>query len=304
MASSRERTVLFADLRGSTSLYESLGNTQAAEIITRTVGVLTQVVRTQHGAVVKTLGDGLMAIFDKPVRSARAACEMQDAIARIMADADTGAASLKLRVALAHGEIVEVDSDCFGDAVNVAARLLEHAGDNEVLITDAVHAQLSRIDRQRFRCLDRLHLRGRAEPCKVFMLETWADDAPVSTLFSDFTDTPSAECLRLTVGGTHQTFTPQQTPVVLGRSPESTLCIDDTRVSRLHARIEWHGGNFHLDDQSSNGSFVRFANEPETIVLRRGRCMLHGRGVIGLGAPPDDPRAACLHFEIFSYATP
>jgi class 3 adenylate cyclase len=304
MTSSRERTVLFADLRGSTSLYESLGNTQAAEIITRTVGMLAQVVSAQQGRVVKTLGDGLMAIFDKPVRSARAARDMQDSIARIMANANTGAASLKLRVALAHGEIVEVDGDCFGDAVNVAARLLEHAGDNEVLITEAVHAQLSRLDRQRFRCLDRLHLRGRAEPCKVFMLETWADDAPVSTLFSDFTDTPSAECLRLTVGGAPQTFTPQQTPVVLGRSPESTLCIDDTRVSRLHARIEWHGGNFHLDDQSSNGSFVRFANEAETIALRRGRCMLHGRGVIGLGAPPDEPGAACLHFEIFSYATP
>lgn len=300
MPSSSERTVLFADLRGSTSLYESLGNSQAAEIVTRTIGMLSQVVRQRGGTVVKTLGDGVMAVFDRPARSLRAACEMQEAIARIMSDAHTGAASLKLRVALAHGEIVDVAGDCFGDAVNVAARLLEHAGDNEVLVTDAVHEQLGRLDRQRLRSLERLHLRGRAEPCRVFVLETWADDAPVSTLFSDFTDTPSADCLRLTVGGVHQVYTPQQTPVVLGRSPESTLCIDDTRVSRLHARIEWHGGNFHLDDQSSNGSYVRFANEAETVVLRRGRCMLHGHGVIGLGAPPGDPKAACLHFEVFS----
>ncbi|GIX25449.1 MAG: hypothetical protein KatS3mg122_2680 [Caldimonas sp.] len=300
MPSSSERTVLFADLRGSTSLYESLGNSQAAEIVTRTIGMLSQVVSQRGGTVVKTLGDGLMAVFERPARSLRAACEMQEAIARIMSDAHTGASSLKLRVALAHGEIVAVDGDWFGDAVNVAARLLEHAGDNEVLITDAVHERLNRLDRQRFRSLDRLHLRGRAEPCRVFVLETWTDDAPVSTLFSDFTDTPSADCLRLTVGGVHQVYTPQQTPIVLGRSPESTLCIDDTRVSRLHARIEWHSGNFHLDDQSSNGSFVRFANEAETVVLRRGRCVLHGRGVIGLGAPPGDPKAACLSFEVFS----
>ena len=301
MPSSRDRTVLFADLRGSTALYESLGNAHAAEIVTRTIGVLSKVVDDNGGRVVKTLGDGLMAVFSRSVRGAKAAYSMQDVIFRVMSEADTGAASLKLYVALARGEIVEVAGDCFGDAVNVAARLLSHAGDNGVLITQKVHEGLSAADRARFHSLDRLHLRGRAEPVHGYKLETSRSDAAPSTLFTEFTETPVADCLRLALTGAQQVFTVNQTPVVLGRSPDSTFCIDDTRVSRLHARIEWHGGNFHLADQSSNGCFVRFANENDIVVLRRGSCMLHGSGVIGLGASPADPKAACVQFEVFSY---
>lgn len=305
MTDSVDRTVLFADLRGSTALFGTLGNAQAAAIVTQTIGLLSRVVTQGGGKVVKTLGDGLMALFDRPPAAVHAAREMQDSIARIMAEADTGAAALRLYIAMAHGEIVEVAGDSFGDAVNVAARLLDHAGDNEVLITQPVYEQLAAVDRQRFKSLERLHLRGRSEPCHVYRIESWHDDdATPSTLFTDFTDTPLADCIRLAVSGeAQQVFTVTQTPVVIGRSPDSTFCIDDSRVSRLHARIEWHGGNFHLSDQSSNGSFVRFTGDSEIVVLRRGVCMLHGSGVIGLGASPSDPRAACLHFEVFSYAS-
>ncbi|PPE70372.1 adenylate/guanylate cyclase domain-containing protein [Caldimonas thermodepolymerans] len=305
MTGSSARTVLFADLRGSTALFGTLGNAQAAAVVTQTIGLLSRVVTQNSGKVVKTLGDGLMALFERGPMAVRAAREMQDSIARIMAEADTGAAALRLYVAMAHGEIVEVAGDSFGDAVNVAARLLDHAGDNEVLITQQVYEQLAAVDRQRFKSLERLHLRGRSEPCHVYRLESWYDDdATPSTLFADFTDTPLADCIRLALADApQQVFTVQQMPVVIGRSPDSTFCIDDSRVSRLHARIEWHGGNFHLSDQSSNGSFVRFTGDHEVVMLRRGVCVLHGSGVIGLGASPADSSAAVLHFEVFSLAS-
>ena len=59
-------TVLFADLRGSTSLYETLGNAEAASVVTHSVNVVGRIVEDHHGQVIKTLGDGLMAIFDEP----------------------------------------------------------------------------------------------------------------------------------------------------------------------------------------------------------------------------------------------
>ncbi|WKB52833.1 adenylate/guanylate cyclase domain-containing protein [Eleftheria terrae] len=305
MPVSSDRTVLFADLRGSTALYGSLGNAQAATIVTQTIALLADVVIKNTGRVVKTLGDGLMAVFDEPQPGVDAAYEMQESINRILAEADTGAPALKLYIALARGEIVEVAGDCFGDAVNVSARLLDHAGDNEVLITHAVYERLRATDRTRFRSLERLHLRGRAEPCHVYRLEARHEDSPTSTLFTDFTDSSSADCIRLAIEHhLPQSFSSAQTPVMLGRSPESTFCIDDARVSRLHARIEWHGGNFHLADQSSNGSFVRFTGRSEVVVLRRGVCMLHGSGVIGLGASPADPKAACVHFDVIATPTP
>jgi class 3 adenylate cyclase len=89
---------------------------------------------------------------------------------------------LRLQVALARGEVVEMAGDCFGDAVNVAARLLDHAGDNETLVTAGVLADLPASQRARFRSLDWMHLRGRAEPVQVHVLglRRHADAAPAT----------------------------------------------------------------------------------------------------------------------------
>ena len=144
-----ERTVLFADLRGSTSMYETLGNADATAVVSRSVALLARIVTVHGGQVIKTLGDGLMAVFETPSQSVAAADDMHDSLARIgMADElidsqsgtpDTGNGEiseggaptlpprppvpLKLQVGLAHGEVVEMGGDVFGDAVNVAARL-------------------------------------------------------------------------------------------------------------------------------------------------------------------------------------
>ena len=88
------------------------------------------------------------------------------------------------------------------------------------------------------------------------------------------------------------------TPVIiLGRSPQATFCLDDSRVSRSHARIDWHGGSFQLTDLSFNGTYVRFA-DGEIVSLRRGSCTLHGSGSVGLGASPGDAGAPCVRFEV------
>src|SRR5438128_1555452 len=109
MTQTIERTVLFADLRGSTALYETLGNTEATAVVTQSVALIARVVETCGGTVVKTLGDGLMAMFDNPTSAVQAADEMHDSLERIgtrPADAQPRPA-LKLQVGLAQGEVVE-----------------------------------------------------------------------------------------------------------------------------------------------------------------------------------------------------
>ena len=66
-----ERTILFADLRGSTALFETLGNAEATAVVTQSVALPGAHRRSPGGRVVKTLGDGLMAIFEKPRAAAR-----------------------------------------------------------------------------------------------------------------------------------------------------------------------------------------------------------------------------------------
>ena len=293
----RQRTVLFADLRGSTSLFETLGNAAATTVITRNVDEMSRIVRAHKGQVVKTLGDGLMAVFDEPAAALRAASQMHDAQARL-ARAAHGKAALKLQVGVAHGEVVEVGTDCFGDAVNVAARLLDHAGDNETLVTSTVIEGLAGAELQRFRSLDKLQLRGRAEPVHLYLLEGPHAGDMATTSFGGLKPLAAPEAIRLSWTDLTRTFRSGDLPVVLGRSRQASYCVDDQRVSRSHARIDWHGGAFQLTDLSYNGSFVRFGDGSEILALRRSTCTLHGKGVIGLGAPPDDVRAPCVAFEV------
>jgi len=307
-----ERTVLFADLRGSTSMYETLGNAEATTVVTQSVALIARVIEEHGGQVVKTLGDGLMAIFPTPSSAVQASDDMHDSLGRIglpLAGSPDLAetrppVSLKLQVGLAHGEVVEMSGDVFGDAVNVAARLLDHAGDNETLATSAVVDGLEDWERSRFRSLGQMQLRGRVEPVHVHLLEAvrrFGDTA--ATAFGDMAPASTEpEGIRLIWLDLNRIYSGTSLPVILGRSPQATYIIDDNRVSRSHARIDWHGGTFQLTDLSYNGTYVRFDNDPEIISLRRGACTLHGAGVIGLGTPPTEPVSPCVRFEVMKFA--
>ncbi|MEO7337522.1 MAG: adenylate/guanylate cyclase domain-containing protein [Caldimonas sp.] len=305
-----ERTVLFADLRGSTAMYETLGNTDATAVVTQSVALLARIVSSHGGTVVKTLGDGLMAMFPSPSAGVSAADEMHDALSRVGVPGARSEAvklqlvTLKLQIGLDHGEVIEMSGDYFGDAVNVAARLLDHAGDNETLATMNVLDGLEEWERARFRSLDRLQLRGRAEPVHVHLQEPmrrFGDTA--ATAYGDMlAPSPEPEAIRLVWLDIDRVYAGSNMPVVLGRSPQATYIIDDTRVSRSHARIDWHGGTFQLTDLSYNGTYVRFDHDPEIISLRRGSCTLHGTGSIGMGTPHSDATGPQVRFEVVRYA--
>lgn len=304
-----DRTVLFADLRGSTALYETLGNAEATSVVTHCVNALGGPVSNYAGHVVKTLGDGLMAVFDGPLAAVHAALQMQDLLDGMVARGNEGGASsglrgLRLQVALARGEVVEIAGDCFGDAVNVAARLLDHAGDSETLVTSDVMAGLSGEMAARFRSLDRLVLRGRLEPVQVHVMggrRGSGTDVGQTQFGGDIISLREPDGLRLMWGGQHRVLGAVQMPVVLGRSPQVAFCVDDARVSRSHARLDWHSGSFQLTDLSYNGTYVRF-NDGEIVSLRRGGCTLHGSGSIGLGGSPADPASACVSFDVLRLA--
>ena len=301
-----DRSILFADLRGSTGLFETLGNAEATSVVTHCVSALVPPVDQHGGHVVKTLGDGLMAVFGNPAQALQAALQMHEALARIVSsgsehDASPGLRGLRLLLALSRGEVVEIAGDCFGDAVNVAARLLDHAGDNETLVTGAVLSGLPRAMKPRFRSLDQLTLRGRVEPVQVFVYggrRSGRDSA--ATQFGDVPPAVEPDAIRLDWRAHQQLFASRQMPVVLGRSAQAHYRVDDSRVSRSHARLDWHGGSFQLSDLSYNGTYVRFA-DGEIVSLRRGSCLLHGSGAIGLGGSPADPTSACVRFQVLRF---
>ncbi len=305
MTEIRELTVLFADLRGSTGLYETLGNAEASAVVTHAVSQIGRAVDECGGKLIKTLGDGLMAVFPSPRDGVKSAARMHDFLGKVVSrgkrQSSAGLRGLRMQVALARGEVVEMGGDCFGDAVNVAARLLDHAGDNETLITEEVLEGLPSQQKSRFRSLDLINVRGRAEPVHVHVLDQ-AVAGDVATQFGEVVHNAMPDGIRLVWMDLDRVFDIEAMPIVLGRSTQATYCITDGRVSRSHARIEWNGGSFSVTDLSYNGTYVRFGGSGEMVSLKRGGCTLHGSGVIGLGSPPVDVASPTVRFEVLHFA--
>ena len=302
MSAIQRRAVVFADLRGSTALYELLGNTDASQIVTETVDAISRRVPATGGTVVKTLGDGLMAVFPTAAQAVEAADQMHEEIDIAMRrrDALTGftEARLQLQVCIALGETVEVSGDYFGDAVNVAARLLDHAGDNETLVTAEVLRALPPDSRDMFRSLDLVRLRGRIEPVEVHLLSRRGMDTAPTLVGGGPLSLVGPDAIILTWGNKVRRFTATDMPVVIGRAAASDMQVDDARVSRSHCRIDLIGATLQLSDLSINGTFVRFTSEDEVVSLRRGSCTLHGSGEVGLSGSPEDPGVAAMQFEV------
>jgi adenylate cyclase len=302
MSAIQRRAVVFADLRGSTALYELIGNTEASAIVTETVDSIARRVPATGGILVKTLGDGLMAVFPTAAQAVEAADQMHEELDVVMARRETqtgyGEARLQLQVCVALGETVEVSGDYFGDAVNVAARLLDHAGDNETLVTVEVLRALPNEMRDMFRSLDLVRLRGRVEPVEVHILSRRGMDTAPTLVGGGTMGLVGPEAVLLTWGNTQRRFTAANMPVVIGRGAASDMQIDDARVSRSHCRVDWIGATLQLTDLSINGTFVRFSSEDEIVSLRRGSCTLHGSGEVGLSGSPEDPGVAAMQFEV------
>lgn len=301
-ASTRHCTVMFADLRGSTSMYLRLGNTEATTLVTQSLAMLGQIVAHGQGVVVKMLGDGLMAIFDDSEQAVATAQNLHDALERIVPVATTSLPALTLKIALAWGEIVDVAGDCYGDAVNVASRVLDLTGDHETLATNDFVRSLPSERQHHFRSIDKLHLRGRTEPVGVMRLVgfNFGDTESMQDLEQAPVTPPDG--IRLIHGHTDRIFSSRQLPIILGRSPQAHVCVGDGHVSRNHAKIDGHSGHFYLVDLSYNGTFVQFDHDAQVLSLRRNTCTLHGSGYIALGAAASETRNARIRFEILSFS--
>ena len=132
--------LLFTDLQGSTALYERIGDMKAFDLVRRHFGDLREVIGSHSGALVKTIGDAVMASFVDPLDALRAALDMRDRITRFNADA--GGEQLALKVGLHFGACLAVTLndrlDYFGQTVNIAARVQALAEANEIVVTDDV----------------------------------------------------------------------------------------------------------------------------------------------------------------------
>ncbi|CAN7436413.1 adenylate/guanylate cyclase domain-containing protein [Variovorax sp. LjRoot84] len=296
-------TVVFADLTGSTRVFEAMGNARATDTVTRLIQWIGGVCEAHGGRVVKSLGDGVFAIFANGATATRAVLELQRNHQKRL---QTWPAPLRmeLQIGVASGEVVEVDGDCYGDAVNLASRLSDLAGPSQIWATESVIDELVGGE-VRHRSLGPINIRGKNEMPIVHRID-WQDEV------SEFLTMPASLAppvrgadssfgqIELAWLDVRSMFRAAELPIHLGRVDEAQFVVNDPRVSRLHARIEARQGSCVLVDVSTYGTWVRFhgtAGASGEIALRRDECVLHGSGEIGLGAPLSDFSAPTISFN-------
>jgi adenylate cyclase len=324
-------TVVFADLVGSTGIYESLGDASASRFITQLTTALSKIFTAQQGRVVKLLGDGLLVVFEHEVDAFAACTAIQQQMQKhpIYPSGDAQASTpVEIQMGLDAGEVVEIDGDCFGDAVNSAARLAELAGGAQILTTLRVYDALPSSQRRQVLGMGLLYLRGKSEATEVFRVQWRAgvDNEvtimgaakarpvraarlrlhfkPVSVHTTDAAQTDTAQHSVL-MQQTIVLDTPQAS-AQLGRALQPTasfstvqqIHIHDNRVSRLHCSIAWRGTHWIVSDASSYGTWVYIDGQPHAVALRRSECLLIGAGHISLGCERDADAAPLVRFEL------
>ncbi|MFT4243321.1 MAG: adenylate/guanylate cyclase domain-containing protein [Acidovorax sp.] len=297
-------TVVFADLSGSTSLYEAVGNERATKAVTDLTQWIGESVQAHGGRVVKILGDGVLGIFGDAASAMSAMAEMlrthQVRLGRWPLSLRMG-----IRVGVASGDVVDVDGDCYGDAVNVASRLCERAGPAEIWATEASVLLAASAPDVWYRKLGLMEIRGKTEQLMLYQVEWRENEEPDSltmqaALASNFAppEPPAAQQIHFVWRGVNMAFTSSDAPVHVGRATQAQLCVNDPRVSRLHARIDWRNGGFILTDMSSFGTWVCFDGSDTPVRLRRDACILHGAGRIALGVSFSEPSAPVMDFQV------
>jgi class 3 adenylate cyclase len=138
-----KRLVLpFTDLQGSTALYERIGDMKAFDLVRLHFGHLRECIARNSGALVKTIGDAVMASFVDPLDALRAALDMRAQVAEFNAGA--GSELISLKIGLHAGACLAVTLndrlDYFGQTVNIAAKVQALAGADEIVVTDYVLA--------------------------------------------------------------------------------------------------------------------------------------------------------------------
>jgi class 3 adenylate cyclase len=276
--------VLFADVAGSTALYDVLGDERAFGVVESCLHTMSDCTAEMHGRVVKTIGDAVMAVFGNADQAAAAAAEMQFRVDKM---GPALGVRLSLRIGFHHGPVVERDGDVFGDTVNLASRLCDLASKGQIITDRETAARLSAIYTASLRKLFSVPVKGKEAEVELveILWHTAADEvtALVSPTAGGGEDAEAAR-LVLELGPKRMEMGPQRRKVTFGRDLETDFPVRNQGVSRAHAMIERRRGHFVLVDHSLNGTYVTFEGRPE-IKVHREELTLVGQGTIAFGQP-------------------
>ncbi len=274
-----EAAVMFADVSGSTKLYETEGDAVAHAAIEKCINLMKEKTTAAKGRVIKTIGDEVMAAFPTADAAADASIEIQTGMAELPM---VGKTKIGVRIGFNFGPIVERDGDVFGDAVNLAARLSHVAARDQIITSRDTVMKMSPMLKASTRGITTIQVKGKAEEIQVFEL-MWQQSEDMTTLASHKSIyKPKNVKLRIMTQGGEVILSAERPSLALGRDASADLVVRERMASRAHGKIERRLDKFILTDHSANGTFITVEGDKE-VILRREEFTLRAHGWIAFG---------------------
>jgi len=288
-----ECTVMFADVVGSTSLYEKYGDEAAKSAIDGCIEFMLNIAKKFDGVLIKTIGDEIMCRFPDANSAVEAACEINDTMVMPF-----GAQRLFLsvKIGLHHGEVILDGNDVFGDAVNVAARMAGISKSQQIITTQDTYNALNPSLKDKGREFDKTTLKGKSEPVTIYDIVWSSNDDKTSVVFATGNITQDSN-LELAHNGNTVSLSKDDLPFVIGRSPSSDMIVDSSLASRTHIKIDYSRGKFVAADTSTNGTYLKLENGKE-VYLRREEMPLSSTGFISPGEKISGEGTSLIAFKV------
>ena len=301
MVQDTELAILFADVVGSTRLFEQMGDLRARDLIATCIDIMRTATEAHGGAVIKTIGDEVMATFPTADAALNAASQMQKHIST-RADLRFDGQPVAIRVGCHFGPVVLESRDVFGASVHTANRMTSQAKAGQIMTTAATIERLSPEWRSAARQVDIAAIRGQSAEMALYEVLWHSEDVTsmLPALALGALEQRRHVRLRLQANGRDYMLDERNPRVVIGRAEECNIVVQGNLISRLHARIELNRSRFMITDQSTNGTFVVIEGQEETFV-RRDSIALRGRGRIGLGQAPGADSPQAIRFSCEEY---
>ena len=287
--------IMFADIAGSTRLYNQLGDDKAEFIISTRLAIMCSITSNYNGRVIKNIGDEIMCQFPSAEDAALAATEMH--VKKVISD---NSEPLNIRIGLHFGNTIEKNNDIFGDAVNIAARMAAIAKANQSITTESFVKLLSSNSKLKTRLFDSARVKGIDEEIKIYQLLWEEGNVTTFATAQHIQQISKAKVsIILRFNGEERIYTDRDinTAISIGRDVSRDITIDATFASRSHVNLEFRRGKFVLVDHSTNGTYVKL-NEQNNIFIRREELPLIGEGYISLGEDYKKENTTNIYFSV------
>ena len=295
MAKDLEVAIVFADVVGSTQLYDKFGDTKASETVALCLDVMKDATYQFNGTVIKTIGDEVMSTFATVDDAMNAAVMMQSRITTETLKND--GIPVSIRIGCHFGPVVQEQNDIFGAAVHTANRMTSQAKAKQIVISGFTVEQMSPGLRRQTRQIDVATVRGRLDEVALYEL-VWQPDEATSMLPTIEWESKGRKASKLLLNFRDQTIevSDRRKSINIGRADDNDLVVKGNLISRIHAKIEMRRGKFMLIDQSTNGTFLQDVLGTESFV-RRDTTELGDEGTIGLGRAEKPGSSLAIYYK-------